>query len=113
VDYRDRIVVDCTKDFCGSCGTLSAQKSTCVLDEAHSTEPAVLESHLAPINLALSELIGDTIICPAANNTTSKWLMMVIFNTGVSLIIMPDLWDFFDAKAVGASDAAGRNGKRN
>jgi hypothetical protein len=54
----------------------------------------VLESNLAPSDLALSALNRDTILCPVANSANKKWLLMVIFDTGVSLVITPNLSDF-------------------
>jgi hypothetical protein len=50
-------------------------------------EPEVLESNLAPSDLALSALVGDRILCPVANNVTRKWLLAVMFDTGASLAI--------------------------
>jgi hypothetical protein len=81
--YRDRVVVDC-------CGTLTSQHPTSDLTES-TTE---LESNLAPSDLALSELIGNTIICPVVNNAISQWIMTVLFDTGASLAITPELSDF-------------------
>jgi hypothetical protein len=72
--YRDRVVVDC-------CGTLTSQHPTSDLAES-TTE---LESNLALSDLALSELIGNTMICPVVNNAMSQWIMTVIFDTVASL----------------------------
>jgi hypothetical protein len=49
--YSDRVVVDC-------CGTLTSQQPTDALNDS-TTE---LESNLAPSDLALSELIGNTMM---------------------------------------------------
>jgi hypothetical protein len=81
--YRDRVVVDC-------CGTLTSQQPTCATNDS-TTE---LESNLAPSDLALSELIGNTMMCPVVNNAMSQWIMTVIFDTGASLAITPELSDF-------------------
>jgi hypothetical protein len=56
----------------------------------------VLEANLAPSDIALSLLVGETILCPVANNAGRKWLLMVIFDTGASLSITHDLGDFFE-----------------
>jgi hypothetical protein len=85
--YCARVVVDC-------CGTSTSQHSTSGLTKSPSTETNVFESNLAPSELALSELIGNTIICPVVNNAMSQWIMTVIFDTGASLAIMPELSDF-------------------
>jgi hypothetical protein len=53
-----------------------------------------LESNLAPSDLTLSELIGNTMMCPVVNNAMSQWIMTVIFDTGASLAITPELSDF-------------------
>jgi hypothetical protein len=81
--YRDRVVVDC-------CGRLTAHHPTSDLTES----TAELESNLAPSDLALSELIGNTMICPVVNNAMSQWIMTVLFDTGASLAITPELSDF-------------------
>jgi hypothetical protein len=44
--------------------------------------------------VALSELIGNTMICPVINNVMSQWIMTMIFDTGASLAITPKLLDF-------------------
>jgi hypothetical protein len=44
--------------------------------------------------LDLSELIGNTTICPVANNAMSQWIMAVNFDTGASIAIMIELSDF-------------------
>jgi hypothetical protein len=85
--YSARVVVDC-------CGTSTSQHSTSGITESPSTETTVLESNLAPCELALSELIGNTMICPVVNNAMSQWIMTVIFDTGASLAITPELADF-------------------
>jgi hypothetical protein len=85
--YHARVVVEC-------CGTSTSQHSTSGLHESPSTETTVLESNLAPSELALSELIGNMVICPVVNNATSQWIMTVIFDTGASLAITPELSDF-------------------
>jgi hypothetical protein len=33
-------------------------------------------------------------MCPVVNNATSQWIMSVIFDTGASLAITPELSDF-------------------
>jgi hypothetical protein len=78
--YKDRISIDCT---CGTCGTFSAQEPT----DIHSTESLVpvLEANLAPSDIALSLLVGETILCPVANHAGQKWLLTVIFDKGASL----------------------------
>jgi hypothetical protein len=76
------------------CGTSTSQHSTSGLTESPSTETTVLELNLDPSELALSELIGNTMICPVVNNAMRKWIMMVIFDTGASLVITPELSDF-------------------
>jgi hypothetical protein len=76
------------------CGTSTAQHYTSGLTEASSTETTVLESNLDPRELALSELIGNTTICPVVNNAMSQWIMTVVFDNGKSLAIMPELSDF-------------------
>jgi hypothetical protein len=81
--YRDRVVVDC-------CGTLTSHQPTSALNDS-TTE---LESNLAPSDLALSELIGNTMTCPVVNNAMSQWIITVIFDTGASLAITPELSDF-------------------
>jgi hypothetical protein len=70
--YRDRVVVNC-------CGTSTSQHPTSGLTESPSTKTTELESNLAPSDLALSELIGNTMICPVVNNAMSQWIMTVIF----------------------------------
>jgi hypothetical protein len=75
-------------------GTFLSYDSTCGITEAHPKELGVLDSNLAPIDLALSALIGDKILCLATNTATRKWLLTVIFDTGASLAIVPDLLDF-------------------
>jgi hypothetical protein len=64
------------------------------LSESPSTETTELESNLALSDLALSELIGNIIICPVVNNAMSQWIMTEIFDTRESLVITPDLSDF-------------------
>jgi hypothetical protein len=64
------------------------------LTESPSPETTVLESNLAPSELVLSELIGNTMICPVVNNAMSQWIMTVIFDTGASLAITLELSDF-------------------
>jgi hypothetical protein len=81
--YRDRVVVDCG-------GTLTSQQPASALNES-TTE---LESNLAPSDLALCELIGNTMMSPIVNNAMSQWIMTVIFDTGASLAITPELSDF-------------------
>jgi hypothetical protein len=73
---------------------LTSQHPTSGLTESPSTETTELESNLAPSDLALSELIGNTMICPVVNNAMSQWIMTVIFDTGSSLAITPELSDF-------------------
>jgi hypothetical protein len=85
--YRARAVVEC-------CGTSTSQNSTSGLTESPSTETTVLESNLGRSKLALSELIGNTIICPVVNNEMSQWIMIVIFSTRASLAITPEISDF-------------------
>jgi hypothetical protein len=85
--YRERVEVD-------GCGTLTSQHPTSSLTESPSTETTKLESNLAPSDLALSELIGNTMICPVVNNAMSQWIMTVIFDTGASVAITPELSDF-------------------
>jgi hypothetical protein len=80
--YLDRVVVYC-------CGTLTSQQTKIDLTES-TTE---LKSNLAPSDLALSELIGNTMICPVVNNAMSQWIMTVISDTGASLAITPELLD--------------------
>jgi hypothetical protein len=53
-----------------------------------------LESNLAPSDLALSEPIGNTMMCPVVNNAMSQWIMTVIFDIRESLAIKPELSDF-------------------
>jgi hypothetical protein len=81
--YRDRVVVDC-------CGTLISQQPTCAINDS----TIELESNLALSDLALPELIGNTMMCPVVNNATSQWIMTVIFGTIASLAITPKLSDF-------------------
>jgi hypothetical protein len=61
-------------------------------DSAVST----LKANLAPSDIALSLLVGETILCPVANHAGRKWLLTVIFDTGASLSITHDLGDFVD-----------------
>jgi hypothetical protein len=68
---------------------LTSQQPTDALNDS-TTE---LESILAPSDLALSELIGNTMMCPVVNNAMSQWIMTVIFDTGASLAITPELSD--------------------
>jgi hypothetical protein len=82
VAYRDRVVVDC-------CGTSTSQHPTSGLTESPSSETTELESNLAPSNLALSELIGNIMICPFVNNVISQWIITVIFDNGESPAITP------------------------
>jgi hypothetical protein len=72
------------------CGTLTSQQPTSALN--YST--AELESDLAPSDLALSVLIGNTMMCPVVNNAMSQWIMTVISDTGASLAIKNELSDF-------------------
>jgi hypothetical protein len=46
---------------------------------------------MAPSELALSELIGNTMICPVVKNAMIQWIMTVNFDTGASLTITPEL----------------------
>jgi hypothetical protein len=85
--YRDRVVVDC-------CGTSTSQHPKSGLTESPSTETTELESNVAPSDLTLSELIINTMICPVVNNEMSQWIMTVIFDTGASFSITPELSDF-------------------
>jgi hypothetical protein len=89
--YKDRISIYCTR---GTCGTLSSKEPT----DIHSNEcpVPVLEANLAPSDVALSFLVGETILCPVANHVGRKWLITVIFDTGASLSITHDLGDFVD-----------------
>jgi hypothetical protein len=64
------------------------------LTESPFTETIILESNLAPSELALSELIGNTMICPVVNNVMGQWIMTVFFDTGAILAITPELSDF-------------------
>jgi hypothetical protein len=77
--YKDRIVIDCTR---GIWGTLSTQDSA----DIHSTESTVpfLEANLAPSDIALCLLVGETILvlCPVANHACRNWLLMVNLDTG-------------------------------
>jgi hypothetical protein len=56
----------------------------------------VLEANLAPSDIALSLLVGETILCPFANHKGRKWLLLVIFDTGASLSITHNLGDFVE-----------------
>jgi hypothetical protein len=89
--YKDRISIDCTR---GTCGTLSTQDPA----DIHSTESPVpvLEANLAPSDIALFLLVGETILCPVANHAGRKWLLTVIFDMGASLSITHDLGDFVE-----------------
>jgi hypothetical protein len=46
--------------------------------------------------MALSALIGETILSPVGKSFTQKWVLSIIFNTGASLAIMPELSDFVE-----------------
>jgi hypothetical protein len=89
--YKDRISIDFTR---GTCGTLSTKEPM----DIHSNEypVPVLEANLAPSDIALSLLVGETILCPVANHAGRKWLLTVIFDTSASLLITHDLGDFVD-----------------
>jgi hypothetical protein len=54
------------------------------------------EANLSPSNMALSALIGETIVCPVGNSIMRKWVLSIIFDTGPSLAITPDLSDFIE-----------------
>jgi hypothetical protein len=69
---------------------LTSQQPTDALNDS-TTE---LASNLAPRDLALSELIGNTMMCPVVNNVMSQWIMTVIFDTGASFAVTPELSDF-------------------
>jgi hypothetical protein len=56
----------------------------------------VLEASLAPSDIALSLLVGETILCPVTNHAGRKWILTVIFDKGASLLITHDLGDFVD-----------------
>jgi hypothetical protein len=99
-----RIVVDCTKEIIG---TGSKQESTSSEPNIPGTllaqEPTEYgkyipgpEANLSPSNMALSALIGETILCPVGNSVTSKWVLSIILDTGASLAITPDLSDFVE-----------------
>jgi hypothetical protein len=64
------------------------------LTESPSTKTTVLESNLAPRELAIYELIRNTMICQVVNNAMSQWIMTVVFDTGASLAITPKPSDF-------------------
>jgi hypothetical protein len=85
--YCARVVVEC-------CGTSNSQNSMRGLTKSLSTETTVFESNLAPSELALSELIGNMMICPVVKNAMSQWITTVIFDTRASLAITPELSDF-------------------
>jgi hypothetical protein len=72
-------------------GTLLAQEPT-----EHGKDIPGHEENMSPSNLALSALIGETILCPVSNSVTSKWVLSIIFDTRASLAITPDLPDFVD-----------------
>jgi hypothetical protein len=73
-----------------------------------------IKSNLAPSDLALSELIGNTMMCPVVNNAVSQWIMTVIFDTRENLAITPELSDFYvTSEAASTADETGRYGKRN
>jgi hypothetical protein len=93
---KNRIVIDCTK---GIFGRFSAQSSTAERTDVSPTETAevrTLEENLPPSDVALSLLVGETIICPVAHNAGRKWRLTVIFDTGESLSITHDLRDFVE-----------------
>jgi hypothetical protein len=46
--------------------------------------------------MALSALNGDTKLCPIVNSTTRKLVLSIIFDTGASLAITPELSDFVE-----------------
>jgi hypothetical protein len=75
---------------------LSAQVSTGSVKDTTPTEVSVLEANLSPSNVALSALIGDTILCLAANSTMRMQLLSIFFYTGASLAITPELSDCLD-----------------
>jgi hypothetical protein len=82
---KNRTVIDCTK---GIFVRLSAQSSTYERTDVSPTETAVvpvLEANIAPSDVALSLLVGETILCPVAHKSGRKWLLTVIFDTGASL----------------------------
>jgi hypothetical protein len=100
--HRARIVIECTKEIIGTAstqerssfkqkipGTLLAHEPT-----EHGKDITGHEANLSPNNVALFALIGETIVCPVGNSVTSKWLFSIIFDTGASLAITPDLSDF-------------------
>jgi hypothetical protein len=89
--YKDLISIDCTR---GICGTLSTQDPA----DIHSTESPVpvLEANLAPSDIALFLLVGETILCPVVNHAGRNWILTVIFDTGASLSITHDLGDFVE-----------------
>jgi hypothetical protein len=91
VIYKDCISIYCTR---GTCGTLLTQDPA----DIHSNESPVpvLEANLAPSDIALSLLVGETILCPVANHAGRKWILTVIFDTGASLSITHDLGDFVE-----------------
>jgi hypothetical protein len=102
--HRARIVIDCTKEIIGTAstkectsfkqnipGTLLAQEHT-----EHGKDIPDHEANLSPTNMALSVLIGETILCPVGNSVTSKWVLSLIFDAGAILAITPDLSDFVD-----------------
>jgi hypothetical protein len=89
--YKDRISIDCTR---GTGDRLSAKEPT----DIHSNEcpVPVLEANLASSDVALSLLVGETILCPVSNRAGRKWIITVIFDTGAILSITHDLGDFVD-----------------
>jgi hypothetical protein len=102
--HRARIMIDCTKEIIGTASTqectsfkknipgeLLAQEST-----EHDKDIPDHEANLSPSNTALSALIGETSLCPVGNSVTSKWALSIIFDTGASLAITPDLSDSVD-----------------
>jgi hypothetical protein len=78
----------------GTCGTWSAKETTDI--NSNECPVPVLEANLAPSDVALSLLVGETILCPVANHAGRKWLLTVIFDTGASLSITHNLGDFVD-----------------
>jgi hypothetical protein len=89
--YKDIISIDCKR---GTCGTFSVKEPTDI--HSNGSPVLVLEAKLAPSDIAISLLVGETILCPVANLAGQKWLITVIFDTGASLSITHDLGDFVD-----------------